>query len=387
MRASYIIIPLLIAGAAYTWYWGESHPDIVAVEVAEVHTGDVEATVANTRAGTVKACRRAMLSPYIGGQISSLPHKEGDYVKKGTLLLQVWNRDLHAETVHIKRNIEATKNTANASCLQANVAKRSADRARRLYQAKTISQEAYDKSNTEANVLQASCAAAKSNIAVAEASLTVVEEQLKRTLLVAPFNGVIAKINGELNEYVTPSPPGILTPPVVDLIEPDCFLVIVPIDEVDAPKVKAGMLARISLDAWRGRVFEAVVSRIGVYVIDQEKQARTIDVELAFKNPRDLSALLVGYSADADIILATHKNVLRIPSETLVDDDHVLLFNPSTQRIEKRAIKQGLNNWTYTEVVEGLAAGDQLVISVATEGVKEGVLASIKSDESTEKAP
>ncbi len=317
MRISYILIPLLIAAGAYGWYWKKTHPDIIPVTVVNVEKGDVEATVANTRAGTVMACRRAKMSPSIGGQISELPYKEGDIVSKGAVLLRVWNEDLQAEIEHIEDTIVVARNSAKASCLRANTAERNADRARQLIRKNTISREAYDNANTEAQVRLAECQVANDNITVAQSSLKVAEAHLSRTILYAPFDGVIAQINGELNEYVTPSPPGILTPTIVDLIEPGCFYVTVPIDEVDAPKVKMGMPVRISLDAWRGRVFEGKVSRIGSYIIDFEKQARTVDIELAFNNKKDLDVLLVGYSADADVILQTHKDVLRIPSEAL----------------------------------------------------------------------
>jgi len=368
-----------MGAAAYGWYWKQTHPDVIPVTVISVQKGDVEATVANTRAGTVKACRRAKLSPSIGGQISHLPFKEGDIVKQGVVLLRIWNDDLKAEIKHIKETIVVARNAAKASCLRANVAKRSADRARKLIRSKTISRESYDQANTEAQVRGAECKVADDNIAVAQANLKVAEARLKRTILIAPFKGIIAKINGELNEYVTPSPPGIQTPPVIDLIEPGCFYVSVPIDEVDAPKVKIGLAAHVTLDAWRGRIFKASVSRIGAYVIDREKQARTVDIELRFKNRSDLKDLLVGYSADADIILKTHKRVLRIPSEALLDDKHVLLFNPETHLLERKTIKKGLSNWTYTEILQGLKAGDRLVTSLGTEGVKDGVLARIEN--------
>jgi len=53
MRISYVVIPMLIGAAAYGWYWKETHPDAVPVTLVSVQKGDVEATVANTRAGTV----------------------------------------------------------------------------------------------------------------------------------------------------------------------------------------------------------------------------------------------------------------------------------------------------------------------------------------------
>ena len=380
MRISYIIIPLLIGAGIYSWYWNQTHPDIIPVTVSTVQKGDVEAMVANTRAGTVRACRRAKMSPSIGGQISDLPYKEGESVKKGAVLLRVWNNDLQAEIDHIKKTIIVARNTAKASCLLANMAERSADRARQLIKSKTISRESYDNSFSEAQVRVAECQVANDNISVTQAILKVAEAHLKRTILSAPFNGVIAKINGELNEYVTPSPPGIQTPPVIDLIEPGCFFVSVPIDEVDAPKVSVGLPARITLDAWRGRIFEATVSRIGSYVIDREKQARTIDIELEFKHPADLTALLVGYSADADIILQTNTNVLRILAEALVDDSHVLVFNTTTHLLKKKAITKGLSNWSYTEILEGIVEGDKLVTSLSSEGIKDGVLAKIENN-------
>ncbi|MEB8431753.1 efflux RND transporter periplasmic adaptor subunit [Cocleimonas sp. KMM 6892] len=382
MRVSYIVIPLLIGAGFYGWYWKQTHPDIIPVSVIAVEKGNVEATVANTRAGTIKACRRAKLSPSTGGQISELPYAEGDFVKKDTMLLKIWSLDLQAEVEHIKKNIIASEDTAEATCLQANMAQRTADRELRLLRSRSISQEEYDLKYTEYLVNKASCKAAKANIDSVKASLLVAQEQLKRTVLYAPFDGVIAKINGELNEYVTPSPIGIQTPPVIDLIEPGCFLVSVPVDEVDAPKIKIGMPARITLDAWRGQIFKANVSRIGSYVTDTEKQARTVEIELSFQDKTQLDDLLVGYSADADIILQTNKNVLRIPSETLVDDSHVLLFNPESKLLEKITVKKGLSNWSFTEIREGLKTGDQLVTSVGTTGVKEGVLVKVVNEKS-----
>lgn len=372
-----MIIPLLISAGAYGWYWKQTHPETIPVSVVTVNTGDVESTVANTRAGTVMACRRAKLSPSIGGQINELPYKEGSFVKKGSVLLKVWNDDLQAEILHAKNAITAAEDHASAVCLQANMAKRTADRSQRLRNSNVISQEAYDQSITESQMTSAECKASQATTKVAVSDLKVTQARLQRTVLNAPFDGVIAKINGELNEYVTPSPPGILTPTIIDLIEPGCFYVTVPIDEVDAPKVKMGMPVRIYLDAWRGRVFEGQISRIGSYIIDYEKQARTVDIELVFNDKKDLDVLLVGYSADVDVILQTNKNVLRIPSEALVDDTHVLLFNPETSRLERKAVKKGLHNWSYTEILDGLTVGDQLVTSLGTDGVKEGALVTV----------
>ena len=90
------LIVLIIIGVAVLIWYG-SRPKPIAVAVTHVARGTVESTVANTRAGTVKACRRARLAPAIGGQISHLYVKEGDHVVTGQLLLALWNDDLEAQ--------------------------------------------------------------------------------------------------------------------------------------------------------------------------------------------------------------------------------------------------------------------------------------------------
>ena len=108
-------------------------------------------------------------------------------------------------------------------------------------------------------------------VGVSEAQRDIATARLERTLLRAPFDGVIAEINGELGEFVTPSPVGVPTPPTVDLIDSTCLYISAPIDEVDAPAVKTGQQALISMDAFPGRRFPGFVRRVAPYVLDVEK--------------------------------------------------------------------------------------------------------------------
>lgn len=379
MRISRILVVLLVIAGIGWFIWQRQHPDAMAVSVGKVTRGTVEATVANTRAGTVKACRRAKLSPSLGGQISALPFPKGAEVQSGDVLLRLWNKDLEANLKSTEEGVKASAKQRDATCLQSAEASRAADRAARLRQSGSIASEELDKTNTAAKVAAANCKAAEAQTTVSEAQLKAAQAQLERTILTAPFPGVVADINGELNEYVTPSPPGIQTLPVIDLIEPGCFLVSAPIDEVDAPKIKPGLPALITLDAWRGRDFPGIVTRVGSYVIDLEKQARTVEVELAFNNPDDLKALLVGYSADVDIILETRADVLRIPTEALLESHYVYVVD-TDGKLEKRRIETGLGNWTLTEVTAGLEEGQQIVTTPGAEGVKEGITVKAKEN-------
>ncbi|WP_343051649.1 biotin/lipoyl-binding protein [Pseudaquabacterium terrae] len=81
----------------------------VAVVVAEVTRGRVESTVANTRAGSIEACQRTKLSTISGGRIELLAVKEGDRVKKGQLLMKLWNDDQQAQQALAQAQLETTR--------------------------------------------------------------------------------------------------------------------------------------------------------------------------------------------------------------------------------------------------------------------------------------
>jgi HlyD family secretion protein len=372
-RRWWIIVLLLVAVVGLIEFFSRAKP--LAVIVQQVERGKVEAIVANTRAGTVKACRRAHLAPQGGGQIAMLQAHVGDRVEAGQVLLTLWNEDLKAQLRLAQAEQKAAAANAEQACLRAEEAQRDARRQKSLKDKGQISEEAYDRSVTGARAGEASCRAARAQVGVAESRVDVADAALERTLLKAPFPGYIAEVNGELGEYVTPSPPGIPTPPAIDLVDTSCLYISAPIDEVDAPKIRIGMLARITLDAVPDHYFLGAVDRIAPYVQEQEKQARTVEVEALFANPDEYKDLIPGYSADIEIIVAKRDDVLRIPTEAVMEGGQVLVFPPNTGVLEARKIETGLSNWQYTEVVSGLSADEQVVTSVGRPGVETGVMA------------
>ncbi|HCX34960.1 MAG TPA: efflux RND transporter periplasmic adaptor subunit, partial [Rhodocyclaceae bacterium] len=114
------------------------------------------------------------------------------------------------------------------------------------------------------------------------------------------------------------------------------------------------------------------VRRIAPYVLDVEKQARTAEVEVEFVEPKEAGALLVGYSADAEIVLGVHEGVVRVPSAALLEGKRVLVVRESDTVLEERAVETGLANWEFTEVTRGLSAGSRIVVSLDRAGVKAG---------------
>jgi HlyD family secretion protein len=375
----FTLLLILLAGVTLAWYL--TRPKPVAVTVTEVGKGVVEATVSNTRAGSVKACRRARLSPSIGGQIAHLLVAEGAKVQQGTLLLELWNDDLKAQLDHARKSAAAARSKTNAICLRAQEAQRKLTRLAPLFERGAVAEDQLDQARTSARASNAECTASRAADEVSQAQISIVAAQLERTRLYAPFDGVVAEINGEQYEYVTPSPIGVATPPSVDLIDNSCFYIEAPIDEADAAKVKVGMNTRVTLDAFSGQVFPGRVRRIADYVIELAKQARTVDVEVDLSNAEDTTHLLAGYSADVEIITQRQEDTLRIPADALLEDDAVYLFDAGTGLIRKQPIETGLSNWNFIEVIAGLQAGDQIVTSIDREGLADGVTGIIDSND------
>jgi HlyD family secretion protein len=381
-RYRILLVALIIIGVGVL-IWYTTRPKPLPVSVTQVEKGTVEATVSNTRAGTVKACRRARLAPAIGGQIAQLYVKKGDHVTTGQLLLSLWNDDLEAQKLLAQRETIAARASAEQPCLLADNAQREARRLEDLLKNKQVSEQQADTASTQARAQQAACQAARANVEVSTARVAVASAAVERTLLRAPFTGVVGEINGELGEFVTPSPTGVATRPAVDLFDTSCLYISAPIDEVDAPQVKTDMTARITLDAFPNKSFAGRVNRIAPYVLEVEKQARTVEVEALFTEPEDYQRLLPGYSADLEIIINTRKDVLRIPTEAVLEGHRVLVYNPATQLLEERSFNAGLSNWKYTEVLSGLSAGETIVTSIDREGVKAGARVTLENSTSS----
>ncbi|MGY6276816.1 efflux RND transporter periplasmic adaptor subunit [Methylomonas sp. MgM2] len=374
-KISLVTITLVCAVAAIVY---SQRPRPIEVSVYTVSEGEVSSTVSNTRVGTVKACRRAYLAPAIGGQVAALYAKESDKVSKGQLLLEVWNQDLKAEVDLKKDQIKARQAGVEETCQLAGGAEREAARMVKLQRNKQIvSVEQVDKAVTNSNAQRAACRAAKLAVDVAKSELAVAEAAVRKTLVLAPFDGSVAEVNAELGEFVTPSPPGIPTLPPIDLLDVSCLTVSAPIDEVDAAAIRVRMSACVSLDAFPDKRCSGIVTRIAPYVLEKEKQARTVEVEVTLKDPKDLAELLPGYSADIEILLAKKDKALRLPAEAILENNKVLLVD-SDNVLRERSFEPGLSNWTYTEVLSGLKAGDRVVLSIGKEGVADGAEVRIK---------
>jgi HlyD family secretion protein len=365
---------LLLLGLLAGLVWGARvtlfRPVVVPVTVYTVERGRVEQTVTNSKAGTVRSRRRASLSPEMGGRVEMLAVRKGDRVKAGQVLMRLADAEPRAQVALQERALDAAAAAEREACQAAELAAREAERMRRLVEDGVGSPQALDQLETARAGRAAACDAARARVRQADAALALARVTLSRTVMRAPFDAVVADVSTEVGEWITPSPPGLPIPPVIDLIATDEIYVSAPLDEVDAGRVQTGLPVRVTLDALPGRVFRGRVARVASYVDDRAEQNRTIEIEVDLDDRADARSLVPGMSADVEIVLDAREPVLRVPTYALLQGDHVLVVRDDA--IERVMVRTGLRNWDFVEIVEGLSAGDRVVVSLDRPEVREG---------------
>lgn len=366
---------ILIAGAVRLTLF---RPHAIPVTVFHAAPGRVEDTVVNSRAGTVQSRRRAGMSPGIAGLVVEIPVEKGARVRKGDVLLRLDDSEHRARVNLAGNSLAAAQSAAEQAQREAELAEFVWERTRSLAQERVVSDTNVEQDRTRALIGKSAALAAEARIREAESTLEVARATLAKAVMVAPFDGVVLDITTEVGEWISPSPPGVFIPPVIDLIDPEALYVSAPIDEADVARIRPGLPVRLTLDAFRDRSFDGSLSYVSSFVETRQEQNRTLRVEAVFADRALPSNLLPGLSADIEVILAARTNVLRIPTYALLEGSEVLLLEAG--RLQTRAVTTGLRNWSYTEIQSGLAPGDAVVVSLDRPEVKAGAPAVIAGD-------
>ena len=374
-KARPLVVVAGVAAAAVLLRLTVFRPAPVPVTVHRVEKGRVEETVVNSRAGTVKAGRRATLSAELGGRVAALPARKGKAVRAGDVLLRIADGDYRAQLAVQESAVVSAKAAEREVCQSAEQAARELARNERLARDQIVSEDVLDRVRTARDTSAAGCDAARARGVQAAAAVDLARVTLEKTVLRAPFDGVIADVTTEVGEWITPSPPGLPIPPVLEILDTSSIYVSAPLDEADVGKVASGLPARITLDAYPGRSFASCVTRVAPFVLDVKEQNRTFDVEASFEDAAFAGTLKPGLSADVTVVLRTVEGVLRVPGYALLEGDHVLLLRDG--RLVRVPVKTGLRNWDFVEITAGLAEGDHVVVSLDRAEVKEGARAAI----------
>lgn len=303
------------------------------VKSAKASLSSVEATVSSVNSGTVKAEQVAELAFGAMGRVKKLNIKLGDSVETNNILAELENDDMKSALVTAEKELKRQQ-----SLISANIS-------------------------------------SKTNLDLATQNFEMAKAQYERSLIRAPFSGIIAELNleeGQLSQTtaVMPLPP-------MKIVDTAPRYINAQIDEVDLSKVTSGLDARIKILAVRKEPFKGKVRKVIPYISTIREQDRTSQIEL---NIMDEGILLpVGASADVEIITDYKEGVLSVPARTILGrGEEKFVFLNKNGKATKTLIKIGIRNYDVAEIVSGLSVGDEVIFPNDLFEITEGM--SIKTE-------
>jgi HlyD family secretion protein len=304
-----------------------------AVQVSKAMKGEIISTVAAP--GNVKAETEVQISAYVMGKISRLPVKEGDRVKKGQVLVQIDPANYAAQVKQAGASLELAKaNLAQSELIY--------KRNQELFGKGLLSQEGFEQVSTDYRLNQA-------RVTQAEASLEQAQDNLDKTTITSPINGVVVQLNVEVGEVVvtgTMNNAGSVIMTVADMSQME---VESQVDESDVRDIKVGQPAEIEVDAIVGQTFKGVVSEVGNAAVtttsSSSSSAASVNYTVKIRFIDKSDQLKSGMSANVDITTASKKDILLIPIQSVVmrkADSERKAADPKKGKSKDEAMAEGM---------------------------------------------
>jgi HlyD family secretion protein len=380
-------IVLLIAVGVFAATRGGTKID--PSKLAKVEKGDLAKSVVAT--GKVTPITKVEVKSKASGIVKKLLVDYGDHVKKGQLLAQLDKLEIEAQVAQSQAALEAAQ--ANLKSSQADferakvdaegpdvpLLKRAYDRATGMAKDGVVSASALDDaeknyemalnkqnvSKAQVTVLKAKIAQATAQVVQDQANLTQLDEQLSYTDIVSPIDGIVLSRDVEMGDAVSSILVlGSSATLVMTLGDTSEVYVKGKVDESDIGKVYLGQRARIKVESFKDKTFDGKVTKISPMGVEKDN-VTTFEVRVSIQNPG--GELKAEMTANAEIILEEHKNVLQIPEGAILYDKDkkasVEIPDPKGKEgKDKIAVNIGISNGAKTEVLSGLKEGDQVVL-------------------------
>jgi len=358
-------------------------------KLAKVEKGDLAKSVVAT--GKVEPITKVEVKSKASGIVKKLLVQPSDKVKNGQLLAQLDKEEIQAQVDQSRaasQAAEASLKGAEADWERAKVdaegpdvplLKRAYDRAVGMAKAGVVSESAledaqknYEMALNKQNVAKAQLIVLKAKIAQSQAqvardraNLKQLEEQLSYTDIESPIDGVVLSRDVEMGDAVSSILVlGSSATLVMTLGDISQVYVKGKVDESDIGKVYLGQPARIKVESFKDKTFNGVVTRISPMGVEKDN-VTTFEVRVSINNPG--GELKAEMTANAEIILEEHKNVLQIPEGSIIYDKEkkasVEVPDPKGKDGKRKlAVNIGISNGAKTELLSGLKEGDQVVL-------------------------
>jgi HlyD family secretion protein len=274
------------------------------VEAEKIKRGDISAVV--SASGRILPKRTVKISAYVPAKIVNLPVEEGDWVKKGQLLVQLDPASYRAAADQSKAQMKV----AQANLDQAQLV---FDRQQELFGRDLTSKEQYDAALTSLNV-------SKAQFEQSKAALDKAKDDLSKTRITSPMSGIVTELNAEVGEIVmigTMNNPGTVIMTISDLSEIE---VEVEVDETDIANVELEQKAKIEIDAFPDTSYEGKVTEIGntAQISGYGTQEQVTNFLVKVLLLEDVPGIKPGMSASVDVTTDDRKEVIKAPIACVV---------------------------------------------------------------------
>jgi len=384
---SVVVVVLLFVGALAAFSRGGTKID--PSKLAKVEKGDLAKSVVAT--GKVTPITKVEVKSKASGIVKNLLVDYGDRVKKGQLLAQLDKEEIEAQVEQSRAALQAADATLSSSQADYERAKvdaegpdvpllkRQLDRNTEMAKDGVVSAQALDDADrnyrmalNKQNVAKAQMAVLKAKISQSQAertrdqaNLKQLEEQLSYTDITSPLDGIVLSRDVQMGDAVS----SILVlgsgaTLVMTLGDTSEVYVKGKVDESDIGKVYLGQPARIKVESFKDKTFFGKVTKISPMGVEKDN-VTTFEVRVSINNPG--GELKAEMTANAEIILEEHKNVLQIPEGAILydKDKKASVEIPDSKAKDgkkKLAVNIGISNGAKTELLSGLREGDQVVL-------------------------
>ena len=341
----------------------------------QVQTGKVartELTQVVTASGEVRPRRYVNVGANVSGRIVELAVREGDRVKKGQVLARIESERFEAGA----RQSEAAVAAARAELQHANadleVSRLVFDRTKKMHEDRLIADQAFDQAEAELKMKAANVEAAHKRVAQLQAQLDSTRDELYKTTMYSPMDGVVTSLPKEAGEMVIGAlsfnPTVIMT--VADLLVMECEVMV---DETDIRNLSLGQKAEVRVDALEGVRIEGEVTEIGASALargtgsTQQVQAtlgattgnqpKDFKVKIVLKDPPP--SLRPGLNATAGPEPREGNTVTQLARPKGEEKDGVFLVKDG--KAVFTPVKAGIMGETDIEILEGLGEGQEIV--------------------------
>jgi len=381
------VLVLVVAGVLIAATSGGTKID--PSKLAKVEKGDLAKSVVAT--GKIEPITKVEIKSKASGIVKKLYVDYGDKVKKGQVLAELDREEIQARVDQARAQLEGSSASlygTRADLVRAKVdaegpdvplLKRAYERAQGMAKDGVVSASALDdaeknyemalnKQNVakaQLQVLQAKIGQAQGQLSQDRANLKQLEEQLGYTTIESPIDGIVLSRDVEIGDAVSSILVlGSTATLVMTLGDTSEVYVKGKVDESDIGKVYLGQPARIKVESFKDKTFTGKVTKISPMGVEKDN-VTTFEVRVSINNPEGVLKAMM--TANAEIILEEHKNVLQIPEGSIIYDKDkkasVEVPDPKAKEGKKKvAVNIGISNGAKTELLQGLKEGDQVVL-------------------------